>query len=258
MPAAVRYAVRPADDKAQITPVVLPVAQPGSEPLAVEFATTLIEEHHELAAPELREDLFAFRLHRFMRLVVALAARRGNSIEAKLPLAREARSVYGYGLVHPRWLAITDSEETDMHRSPVGCGRTPGGADRPELLQVIELTHLRQHDVYERVLQVEQDPLAALFTLDTNWAVAGRFRFFSDIVDQRLDVAIGRAAGNNHVIGHGCRVPDVEPHDIPGFHVIKRFHDEVGQIIVATVDAERVEELLAADRVALGKLIRKE
>ena len=35
-------------------------------------------------------------------------------------------------------------------------------------------------------------------------------------------------------------------------------HDEVGQIIVATVDVERVGELLAPDRKALGRLIRKE
>ncbi len=35
-------------------------------------------------------------------------------------------------------------------------------------------------------------------------------------------------------------------------------YDEVGQIIVASVDQERVAELLAADRKALGKLIRKE
>ena len=35
-------------------------------------------------------------------------------------------------------------------------------------------------------------------------------------------------------------------------------HDEVGQIIVADVNAPRIAELLAADRVALGKLIRKE
>jgi isocitrate lyase len=33
---------------------------------------------------------------------------------------------------------------------------------------------------------------------------------------------------------------------------------EVGQIIVADIDHARVEELLAADRVALGRLIRKE
>jgi len=33
---------------------------------------------------------------------------------------------------------------------------------------------------------------------------------------------------------------------------------EVGQIIVADVNHDRITELLAADRVALGKLIRKE
>jgi len=35
-------------------------------------------------------------------------------------------------------------------------------------------------------------------------------------------------------------------------------HDEVGQIIVANVDGERVQELLSEDREALGRLIRKE
>jgi isocitrate lyase len=35
-------------------------------------------------------------------------------------------------------------------------------------------------------------------------------------------------------------------------------HSEIGHIIVATVNAERVAELLAPDREALGKLIRKE
>ncbi len=35
-------------------------------------------------------------------------------------------------------------------------------------------------------------------------------------------------------------------------------HDEVGQIIVANVNQKRVEELLASDREALGRLIRKE
>ena len=34
--------------------------------------------------------------------------------------------------------------------------------------------------------------------------------------------------------------------------------DEVGQIIVANVNAERVRELLRQDREALGRLIRKE
>jgi len=34
-------------------------------------------------------------------------------------------------------------------------------------------------------------------------------------------------------------------------------HSEIGHIIVATVNAERIAELLASDRVALGKLIDK-
>jgi isocitrate lyase len=40
--------------------------------------------------------------------------------------------------------------------------------------------------------------------------------------------------------------------------IFKKVNQEVGQIIVADVDHPRIAELLAADRVALGKLIRKE
>jgi isocitrate lyase len=40
--------------------------------------------------------------------------------------------------------------------------------------------------------------------------------------------------------------------------IFSAVNTDVGQIIVADVDHARVEELLAADRVALDKLIRKE
>jgi isocitrate lyase len=40
--------------------------------------------------------------------------------------------------------------------------------------------------------------------------------------------------------------------------LFRNVHDEVGQIIVANVDGERVQELLSEDREALGRLIRKE
>ena len=40
--------------------------------------------------------------------------------------------------------------------------------------------------------------------------------------------------------------------------IFRQVNTEVGQIIVADVDHERVAALLAADRVQLGKLVRKE
>jgi isocitrate lyase len=40
--------------------------------------------------------------------------------------------------------------------------------------------------------------------------------------------------------------------------LFREVNTEVGQIIVADVNPERIEELLGADRAALGKLIRKE
>jgi isocitrate lyase len=40
--------------------------------------------------------------------------------------------------------------------------------------------------------------------------------------------------------------------------IFREVNKEVGQIIVADVDHPRIAKLLAADRVALGRLIRKE
>jgi isocitrate lyase len=40
--------------------------------------------------------------------------------------------------------------------------------------------------------------------------------------------------------------------------IFREVNQEVGQIIVADVNQERIAELLAADRVALGRSIRKE
>jgi isocitrate lyase len=40
--------------------------------------------------------------------------------------------------------------------------------------------------------------------------------------------------------------------------IFRDVYQEVGEIIVADVNHERIEELLAPDRVALGRLIRKE
>jgi isocitrate lyase len=40
--------------------------------------------------------------------------------------------------------------------------------------------------------------------------------------------------------------------------IFSEVHTEVGQIIVAAVNHDRITQLLEPDRVALGKLIRKE
>jgi len=40
--------------------------------------------------------------------------------------------------------------------------------------------------------------------------------------------------------------------------VFRDVHQEVGEIIVADVNHPRIDELLAPDRAALGRLIRKE
>ena len=65
----------------------------------------------------------------------------------------------------------------------------------------------------------------------------------------------GRLGALRHA-DRGQPVPGGE--DEGARHLHARSTTEVGQIIVADVNRARIDELLAADRVALGKLIRKE
>ncbi len=81
----------------------------------------------------------------------------------------------------------------------------------------------------ERILQVQEYPLAALFALDPDRPMAGCFGLLSHVVDQRLDVPIRRAAGNDHVVRHRRHVAHVEANDVFRLDVVQRIDDEVGQ-----------------------------
>src|SRR5690606_10628253 len=59
----------------------------------------------------------------------------------------------------------------------------------PEAFQVIELAGGRQHDVYDHIAQVDQDPFGVLLAFHAHWRVAVGFGLFSDVVRERFDMA---------------------------------------------------------------------
>ena len=55
--------------------------------------------------------------------------------------------------------------------------------------------------MHDDIAQVQQHPLIALAAFDADRRVTRLFRRFHDAIDQRFDVPVGRAAGENHVVG---------------------------------------------------------
>ncbi len=86
-------------------------------------------------------------------MFAATAARQ--SLQSELPLTRQPLRVFVKCLDDPARLAIADCNESNMHELRVGRGGLATGAKRPQFLQVVELTHPRQHHVHQRVLQIQ-------------------------------------------------------------------------------------------------------
>ena len=155
----------------------MPFGQALRQFLARHLLAPLIKQYDLLIRAQLIENMFAFRFTCAVRFVTLAAPGGNDCIQAKLPLARISAGVSTYGVINPGWLTIADSNESDMHGLAVGSRKTAGQAQRPEFLQIIELTHLGQHDVHQCILQVEQHPFAPIFTFNTDWPVAGSLRF---------------------------------------------------------------------------------
>ena len=80
-------------------------------------------------------------LYRLRRCVFPGALRSRDDVEPELPLPWQSGSIGAERVVHPGRLAITNGQQSNVHGSTVGCRRVPAWGNRPELLQVIELTH---------------------------------------------------------------------------------------------------------------------
>ena len=60
--------------------------------------------------------------------------------------------------------------------------------------------------------------------------MTGLLGFFGDIFNQRLDVPIGRAARDDHVVRYRCKFSDIEFRDVLRFYVVQRIDDQRTQL----------------------------
>jgi len=187
LPDSITHAVSPANGKTQIAPVVLPRGELSRQLDAGQRFAALIQQHEKIVT-EFLEEAVAFEISRLCRALAAAALYCREDVDSKAPGGRQPPGIAGNGGVDPRWLPVADSQDTNVHDQASLVSLVPGrqhpgprgGAEplpigmlvlarglaarrtqRPEFLQVVELSHFRQHDVDERILQVEQHPLPA-------------------------------------------------------------------------------------------------
>ncbi len=118
--ARVGYAVRTADDQAQVATVRLPCRETRRQCFAGQLFAAFIEQDDLLVGPELREQRLAFGVDCTHRGFVLRAPGRGNSVETKSPFAGKPACVAVKRVVHPARLPVTDGQEPDVHSLTVG------------------------------------------------------------------------------------------------------------------------------------------
>lgn len=127
----------------------------------------LIEQNHLLCRLHFRENFFPFGFRGAVCGTTPGPLRGGDFLQAKPPLPRHSPGIISKRGIDPGWLPITDGNQADVHLSPVSCGAIFSRLQRPEFFQVVEFPDPRQHDMYQRISEVEKNPLATFFTLNS-------------------------------------------------------------------------------------------
>src|SRR5687767_3644387 len=95
------------------------------------------------------------------------------------------------------------------------------GLAAPDLLEVVELAHRRMHDVHHHVAEVDEHPLAGLLSL---YAVHPRAELADALlhaIGERLHLAVGVAARDDHALEHGGHAGGVVDDDVAPLHILE-------------------------------------
>jgi hypothetical protein len=80
--------------------------------------------------------------------------------------------------------------------------------------------------VDDDIAAVDEHPVALVGTLDPDALQALGFQLLDDVLGHGLDVAAGKAAGDDHVVGHRALAGEVDDDGIRCLVVVERFFDE--------------------------------
>ena len=144
--------------------------------------------------------------------------RRGGRLGAAGVVEGDVGVTLGPLLGVPRGLAVP--EQDDPCGSPLVADHVGGQRDRravaPQPLQGVELPLLLVLDVHHDLAVVDEHPPAVAFALAAQRLGADLAQLVLDLVDDRLDLAVVGAAGDQEGVGDGELVADVEGDDLAG------------------------------------------
>ena len=85
--------------------------------------------------------------------------------------------------------------------------------------------------MHHRFAEINQHPFADVQPLDTEGALTVAAQLLDDLVGGGLNVARGGAADNHHVIGEIGHLAHIEHHDVLGFGVVQRVHNQAIELL---------------------------
>lgn len=126
----------------------------------------------------------------------------------------------------------SDGEDADIQRSGSGGDRLAFARHirGPELLELVELAHLRTEDVDDGIARVDQHPIAMGQALDPDIPLAGRLQPFHEMLGDRADMPLRAAARHDHIIGDRRLTVKVDRHDVFGFVIFEGIENELDEI----------------------------
>jgi hypothetical protein len=110
-------------------------------------------------------------------------------------------------------------------------GRFSGPIGAPHLLKVIESANVWTEDVHNRILRIEQHPIAKRHPFDFRCGVTGVTTGFDHPVGDGADMHARAAGGDDHPIGKRRPAEKIDGDDVFSLGVFKSFNDNLRQDI---------------------------
>ncbi len=117
-------------------------------------------------------------------------------------------------------------------RAPGRGGRRRAGVvDRPEFLQRIKSACARQHDVYQHIRQIHQNPLGIPLPFHAQWCDTGFFGLDVHGVRKGFDMSAGGAGGDDHVVSDGGFPRYVDGGDVSRLGIVQSVENHLQQLV---------------------------
>ena len=197
------------------------------------WASRRIEQNQSAALGRGGEDCGGFFGSPFVRPTRARFANLAQVDAGKTRAPRALRQSFEVAIEQQalgRGLHPAHANQPEAH-GQISAASALGGFARPisapHLLKVIEPANVWTEDVYDRILRIEEHPIAQRHSLNFRRGIAGVATGFHHPVGDRADMHARAAGGDDHPIGQRRPAGEVNRDDVLGLGVFKSFNDNL-------------------------------